>query len=206
MVALGQAAAARTNPSHFDRADQAATGTKMIPSLHELAATEKPRPPARVSAWPGDRCLQCAWPGPLHIAAIHNKPANIEVLLAHRANLHAKTQKEKIERSTSPAPTTAPTQSNGLSPMAVNSTPRTQRLDRCSRGGNQRPDAVLQLLHDLGKDLSTLCPDGTPLDFARSTTPTPPCNCSNAWARKKEPRCRFTWPHATEILRHSTLV
>ena len=105
---------------------------------------------------------------PLHIAAIKNKPANIGVLLAFRAKIHAKTQKEKVDAlylacahdsrdaikqlvaKGGKPDSTAPNGWTAVHVAAINGR-----------------DAVLQLLHDLGKDLSPLCPDGTPLDFAR---------------------------------------
>ena len=105
---------------------------------------------------------------PLHVAAIKNKPANIEALLAFRANLHAKTQKEKVDAlylacnhgsldAIKPLVTgggkTDSTAPNGWTAVHV--------------AAIHGRDTVLQLLHDLGKNLSPLCPDGTPLDFAR---------------------------------------
>ena len=105
---------------------------------------------------------------PLHIAAIKNKPANIGVLLAFRAKIHAKTQKEKVDAlylacahdsrdaikqlvaKGGKPDSTAPNGWTAVHVAAINGR-----------------DAVLQLLHDLGKDLSPLCHDGTPLDFAR---------------------------------------
>ena len=105
---------------------------------------------------------------PLHVAAIKNKPANIEALLAFRANLHAKTQKEKVDAlylacnhgsldAITPRVTgggkTDSTAPNGWTAVHV--------------AAIHGRDTVLQLLHDLGKNLSPLCPDGTPLDFAR---------------------------------------
>lgn len=105
---------------------------------------------------------------PLHIAAIKNKPANIGVLLAFRAKIHAKTQKEKVDALY----------------LACAHDSRDAIKQLVAKGGNPDStapngwtavhvaaingrDAVLQLLHDLGKDLSPLCHDGTPLDFAR---------------------------------------
>ena len=105
---------------------------------------------------------------PLHIAAIKNKPANIGVLLAFHAKIHAKTQKEKVDALY----------------LACAHDSRDAIKQLVAKGGNPDStapngwtavhvaaingrDAVLQLLHDLGKDLSPLCHDGTPLDFAR---------------------------------------
>ena len=105
---------------------------------------------------------------PLHVAAIQNKSANIETLLNFGANLNVKTQKEKVDAlylacnhgslesikllvvRGSKTDSTAPNGWTAVHAAAIN-------------GQN----AVLQLLHDLGKDLSPLSPDGTPVDFAR---------------------------------------
>jgi ankyrin repeat protein len=104
----------------------------------------------------------------LHIAAIKNKPANIGVLLAFRANLHAKTQKEKVDALYLAC-------AHGSRDAIKQLVAKGGKPDSTAPNGwtavhvaaiNGR-DAVLQLLHDLGKDLSPLCPDGTPLDFAR---------------------------------------
>ena len=138
-------------------------------TLHELAATDdtKALRHALQLGQPID-ALNALGQTPLHIAAIKNKPANIGVLLAFRANLHAKTQKEKVDAlylacahdsrdaikqlvaKGGKPDSTAPNGWTAVHVAAINGR-----------------DAVLQLLHDLGKDLSPLCPDGTPLDFAR---------------------------------------
>ena len=104
----------------------------------------------------------------LHVAAIQNKPQQINTLLSFRANLHATTQKEKIDALhlacaygsvdaakllLSKGATLKATASNGWTPLhsaAVNG-----------------QVAIVQLFHDQGKELSPMCPDGTPLDFAR---------------------------------------
>ena len=67
-------------------------------TLHELAATDDTdalRHTLQLGQ-PVD-ALNALGQTPLHIAAIKNKPANIGVLLAFRANLHPKTQKEKVD-------------------------------------------------------------------------------------------------------------
>ena len=105
---------------------------------------------------------------PLHVAAIKNKPDNIEALLAFRANVHAKTQKEKVDALYLAC---AHDSRDAIKPLVA----KGGKPDSAAPNGwtavhvaaiNGR-DAVLQLLHNLGKDLSPLCPDGTPLDFAR---------------------------------------
>jgi len=138
-------------------------------TLHELAATDD-TDTLRHALQLGQaiEALNALGQTPLHIAAIKNKPANIGVLLAFRANLHAKTQKEKVDalylacahdsrdavkQLVAKGGKTDSTAPNGWTAVHVAAI-------------NGR-DAVLQLLHDLGKDLSPLCPDGTPLDFAR---------------------------------------
>ena len=138
-------------------------------TLHELASTDDTDAlrHALQLGQPID-ALDALGQTPLHIAAIKNKPANIGVLLAFRAKIHAKTQKEKVDAlylacahdsrdsikqlvaKGGKPDSTAPNGWTAVHVAAINGR-----------------DAVLQLLHDLGKDLSPLCPDGTPLDFAR---------------------------------------
>ena len=138
-------------------------------TLHELAASDD-TDALRHALQLGQpiESLNALGQSPLHVAAIKNKPANIGVLLAFRANLHAKTQKEKVDalylacahdsrdavkQLVAKGGKTDSTAPNGWTAVHV------AAINGC--------DAVLQLLHDLGKDLSPLCPDGTPLDFAR---------------------------------------
>lgn len=104
----------------------------------------------------------------LHVAATKDKADNLETLLTYKADIHAKTAKEKIDalhlacahgslkaaklllaRGANPQ-AAAP---NGWTPLH-------------SAAVNEQ-DAIVQLFHELGKDLSPMCPDGTPLDFAR---------------------------------------
>ncbi|MDP6793860.1 MAG: ankyrin repeat domain-containing protein [Verrucomicrobiota bacterium] len=105
---------------------------------------------------------------PLHVAAIQDKPANIEALLVFRANLHAKTQKEKVDalylactHGSLDAIKQLVAQGGKPNSTAPNGWTAVHAAAIHGR------DTVLQLLHDLGKGLSPLCPDGTPLDFAR---------------------------------------
>ena len=105
---------------------------------------------------------------PLHVAAIQDKPANIEALLVFRANLHAKTQKEKVDAlylACNHGNLDAIKQlvAQGANPDSTAPNGWTAIHAAAIHGR----DTVLQLLHDLGKDLSPLCLDGTPLDFAR---------------------------------------
>ena len=67
-------------------------------TLHELASTDD-TDALRHALQLGQpiEALNALGQTPLHVAAIKNKPANIGVLLAFRANLHAKTQKEKVD-------------------------------------------------------------------------------------------------------------
>ena len=138
-------------------------------TLHELAATDDTdalRHTLQLGQ-PVD-ALNALGQTPLHIAAIKNKPANIGVLLAFRANLHAKTQKEKVDALYLAC-------AHGSRDAIKQLVAKGGKPDSTAPNGwtavhvaaiNGR-DAVLQLLHDLGKDLSPLYPDGTPLDFAR---------------------------------------
>ena len=67
-------------------------------SLHELAATDDTdalRQALRLGQ--AVDALNALGQAPLHVAAMKNKPSNIKALLAHRANLHAKTQKEQVD-------------------------------------------------------------------------------------------------------------
>ena len=138
-------------------------------TLHELAATDD-TDALRHALQLGQpvEALDALGQTPLHIAAIKNKPANIGVLLAFRANLHAKTQKEKVDALYLAC-------AHGSRDAIKQLMAKGGKPDSTAPNGwtavhvaaiNGR-DAVLQLLHDLGKDLSPLCPDGTPLDFAR---------------------------------------
>jgi ankyrin repeat protein len=138
-------------------------------TLHELAATDD-TDTLRHALQLGQaiEALNALGQTPLHIAAIKNKPANIGVLLAFRANLHAKTQKEKVDALYLAC-------AHGSRDAVKQLVAKGGKPDSTAPNGwtavhvaaiNGR-DAVLQLLHDLGKDLSPLCPDGTPLDFAR---------------------------------------
>ena len=138
-------------------------------SLHELAATDDTdalRQALRLGQ--AVDALNALGQAPLHVAAMKNKPSNIEALLAHRANLHAKTQKEQVDALYLAC---AYGSVEAVKLLVANG----GKLDSTAPNGwtavhvaaiNGR-DAVLQLLHDLGKDLSPLCLDGTPLDFAR---------------------------------------
>ena len=171
MVALGQAGCGLDEPEPPSAAQNKPQSAPKVDSrsLHELAATDE-ADALRHALQLGQAidAFNALGRTPLHIAAIHNKPANIEVLLAHRANLHAKTQKEKIDALYLAC---AHDSRDAVKQLVANG----GKLDSAAPNGwtavhvaaiNGR-DAVLQLLHDLGKDLSTLCPDGTPLDFAR---------------------------------------
>ena len=138
-------------------------------SLHELAATDDTdalRQALRLDQ--AVDALNALGQTPLHIAAIKNKPANIEALLAFRANLHSKTQKEKVDALYLAC---AHDSVDAVKQLVA----KGGKLDSAAPNGwtavhvaaiNGRDD-LLQLLHDLGKDLSPLCIDGTPLDFAR---------------------------------------
>ena len=138
-------------------------------SLHELAATDDTdalRQALRLGQ--AVDALNALGQAPLHVAAMKNKPSNIEALLAYRANLHAKTQKEQVDALYLAC---AYGSVEAVKLLVANG----GKLDSTAPNGwtavhvaaiNGR-DAVLQLLHDLGKDLSPLCLDGTPLDFAR---------------------------------------
>ncbi|MBC8244910.1 MAG: ankyrin repeat domain-containing protein [Verrucomicrobia bacterium] len=138
-------------------------------TLHELAAsddTDALRQALRLGQ--AADALDPLGQTPLHVAAIENKPANIEALLAFRANVHAKTQKEKVDALYLAC---AHDSRDAIKQLVA----KGGKPDSAAPNGwtavhvaaiNGR-DAVLQLLHDLGKDLSPLCPDGTPLDFAR---------------------------------------
>ena len=138
-------------------------------SLHELAATDDTdalRQALRLDQ--AFDALNALGQTPLHIAAIKNKPANIEALLAFRANLHAKTQKEKVDALYLAC-------AHGSMDAVKQLVVKGGKIDSAAPNGwtavhvaaiNGRDD-LLQLLHDLGKDLSPLCIDGTPLDFAR---------------------------------------
>ena len=138
-------------------------------SLHELAATDDTdalRQALRLDQ--AVDALNALGQTPLHIAAIKNKPANIETLLAFRSNLHAKTQKEKVDALYLAC---AHDSVDAVKQLVA----KGGKLDSAAPNGwtavhvaaiNGRDD-LLQLLHDLGKDLSPLCIDGTPLDFAR---------------------------------------
>ncbi|MEC9081981.1 MAG: ankyrin repeat domain-containing protein [Verrucomicrobiota bacterium] len=138
-------------------------------TLHELAAsneTDELRKALKLGQ--NVDALDTIGQTALHIAAINNKPDNIRVLLTFRANLHAKTQKDKVDAlylacahknldaikqlvtQGGKPDSTAPNGWTAVHVAAINGR-----------------DAVLQLLHDLGKDLSPLSPDGTPVDFAR---------------------------------------
>ena len=138
-------------------------------SLHELAATDDTdalRQALRLGQ--AVDALNALGQAPLHVAAMKNKPSNIEALLAYRANLHAKTQKEQVDALYLAC---AYGSVEAVKLLVANG----GKLDSTAPNGwtavhvaaiNGR-DAVLQLLHDLGKDLSPLSLDGTPLDFAR---------------------------------------
>jgi len=138
-------------------------------SLYELAATDDTdalRRALRLDQ--AVDALNALGQTPLHIAAIKNKPANIETLLAFRSNLHAKTQKEKVDAlylacAHGSVDAVKPLVAKGGKPDSTAPNGWTAVHVAAINGR----DAVLQLLHDLGKDLSPLCIDGTPLDFAR---------------------------------------
>ena len=171
VVALGQAGC---GPGEPEPPPASPPKTQPAPkvetrSLHELAATDDTdalRQALRLGQ--AVDALNALGQAPLHVAAIKNKPANIETLLAFRANLHAKTQKEKDD---APYLACAHGIVDAVKPLVA----KGAKPDSAAPNGwtavhvaaiNGR-DAVLQLLHDLGKNLSPLCIDGTPLDFAR---------------------------------------
>ncbi len=171
VVALGQAGC---GPGEPEPPPAPSPKTQPAPkvetrSLHELAATDDTdalRQALRLGQ--AVDALNALGQAPLHVAAIKNKPANIETLLAFRANLHAKTQKEKVDAlylacAHGSVDAVKPLVAKGAKPDSAAPNGWTAVHVAAINGR----DAVLQLLHDLGKDLSPLYPDGTPLDFAR---------------------------------------
>ena len=104
----------------------------------------------------------------LHVAATNNKADNLKTLLIYKADIHAKTAKEKIDAlhlacahgSLKGAKLLL---DRGANPKAAAPNGWTPLHSAAVNG----QDAIVHLFHELGKDLSPMCPDGTPLDFAR---------------------------------------
>ena len=104
----------------------------------------------------------------LHVAATNNKADNLETLLTYKADIHAKTAKEKIDAlhlacAHGSLKAAKLLLARGANPQAAAPNGWTPLHSAAVNG----QDAIIQLFHELGKDLSPMCPDGTPLDFAR---------------------------------------
>ena len=168
-LALGQAGCGPGEPGPPPQPKPRPAPKVETRTLHELAASDD-TDALRHALQLGQaiEALNALGQAPLHIAAINNKPANIEVLLAFRANLHSKTQKEKVDalylacaHDSIDAVKQLVAKGGKLNSTAPNGWTAVHVAAINGR------DALLQLLHDLGKSLSPLSPDGTPLDFAR---------------------------------------
>ena len=139
----------------------------------------------------------------LHVAATNNKADNLETLLTYKADIHAKTAKEKIDAlhlacAHGSLKAAKLLLARGANPKAAAPNGWTPLHSAAVNG----QDAIVQLFHELDKDLSPMCPDGTPLDFARIHKRPPPKRCSNRSAQKKGPPFRFTSPRGTATWMH----
>ena len=104
----------------------------------------------------------------LHVAATNDKADNLETLLTYKADIHAKTAKEKIDAlhlacAHGSLKAAKLLLARGANPKAAAPNGWTPLHSAAVNG----QDAIVHLFHELGKDLSPMCPDGTPLDFAR---------------------------------------
>ena len=104
----------------------------------------------------------------LHVAAINGKAENLETLLTYKADIHAKTAKEKIDAlhlacAHGSVEAAKMLLTHGANPKS--SAPNGWTPLHSSAVNGQ--DAIVRLFHELGNDLSPMCTDGTPLDFAR---------------------------------------
>lgn len=138
-------------------------------TLHELAATDDNAALLKqLQLGQAVDALNSLGQTALHVAAINDKAKNIDTLLTHKANLHAKTAKEQIDAFHLACAHGSVAAAKLLLAHDINtksSAPNGWTALHSAAVNGQ--DAIVRLFHETGKDLSPMSPDGTPLDFAR---------------------------------------
>lgn len=170
-IALGQAGCDSKEPEPTPPPVAKPTPQPVVDTrtLHELAASDENAALIKqLQLGQAADALNNLGQTALHVAAINDKAKNIDTLLTFKANLHAKTKKEKIDAFHLACAHGSVAAAKRLLAHDVNikaAAPNGWTALHSAAVNGQ--DAIVRLFHETGKDLSPMSPDGTPLDFAR---------------------------------------